>query len=113
MLYFDNRAAKDEDNNDLGSRLVEYSFDDDGYEQVWEYEEPTRSYENLLGDVQRMPIEGCDNVLVSWSGQGKLQEITREGEVVWEVASQTVGGITSRLFFVPDLYDLSGLGYPD
>ncbi|MEZ4239430.1 MAG: hypothetical protein R3F59_25390 [Myxococcota bacterium] len=108
LLAFDNR------NRAVGSRLVEYTFDDTSYEQVWQYEEPDGDYENLLGDVQRIPIEGCDNVLVSWSGQAKLQELTRDGEVVWEVvASGSVGQVTSRVTYLPGLYDLSGLGYPD
>jgi hypothetical protein len=105
MMMFDNRSRA------LGSRLVEYSFDDTGYDELWQHVEPTGAYENLLGDVQRIP--GCDNLLVSWSGQAKIQEITREGEVVWEVVSPEVGNVTSRLFFVPDLYDLSGIGYSD
>lgn len=107
MLMLDNR------NRQRGSRLVEYAFDDAGYEQVWEYEEPSGAYENLLGDVRRMGIEGCDNLLVSWSGQAKIQEVTRDGQVVWEVGSPAVGHVTSRVFFVPDLYDVSAVGYPE
>ena len=62
------------------SRLVEYAFDDAGYQEVWSYE--SDKFENVLGDVRRIPIDGCDNLLVSWSGQGRISEITRDGELV-------------------------------
>ncbi|MEQ1505239.1 MAG: hypothetical protein ABMB14_23615 [Myxococcota bacterium] len=105
MLMFDNR------NRAELSRLVEYAFDDAGYQEVWSYE--SDKFENLLGDVRRIPIEGCDNLLVSWSGQGRMSEITRDGELVWDVGATAVGNVTSRVFFVPDLYDMSGVAYPD
>jgi hypothetical protein len=99
MLMFDNRNSAD------GSRLVEYTFDDTSFEEVWSYE--TGDFENLLGDVRRMPVDGCDNVLVSYSNQGRLLEITRDGEIAWDIGTSGIGNITSRLFFVPDLYDLN------
>ncbi|MEZ4239429.1 MAG: hypothetical protein R3F59_25385 [Myxococcota bacterium] len=104
LLAFDNR------NPDVGSRVVEYAFDDTGYRQVWEHEDPDGTYEHILGDARWFPIEGCDNVLVSWSGQGKLQELTPAGKVVWELQGT---GTTSRVTWVPDVYDLSGLAYPE
>jgi hypothetical protein len=108
MLVFDNRDLEQK------SRLVEYAFDGASYTEVWSHQEAEPSYEKLLGDVQRIPIEGCDNLLVSWSGQSKLQEITRDGEVVWEVVGgSTIGQAIARVTYLPELYDLSGLGYPD
>jgi hypothetical protein len=57
-----------------------------------------------------MPIEGCDNVLVSWSGQGRLQELTRDGQVVWEVQF-ALGDITGRAQYLSSLYDFADQAY--
>lgn len=91
------------------SRLVEYAIDDEGltFEQVWEYQHD--SHIPVLGDVRRMPIEGCDNLLVSFSSQGRIVELTREGEVAWSASTAGLGVITSRVFFLPSLYDFGGL----
>lgn len=105
LLMFDNRTRE------LNSRLVEYSFDGSSFEQTWEYMEPEPKFENLLGDVQRIPVEGCDNVLVSWSGQGRISEITRDGQVVWDTGATAIGNVISRVYFLPDLYDMSGAAY--
>jgi hypothetical protein len=103
MLMFDNRTRDDK------SRLVEYTFDDTSFQQVWEYQEPEPKFEAILGDVRRIPIEGCDNLLVSWSGQGKLQELTPDGTVVWEVASTSLSGPLGRVYFLPSLEEGGGL----
>jgi hypothetical protein len=100
ILVFDNRTR------DENSRLVEYAFDGSSYELVWEL--PSDEFENVLGDVRRIPIEGCDNLLVSFSGQGRIAEITRDGTVVWEVGT-AFGNITSRIYFLPSLEVGGGL----
>lgn len=101
------------DNHDPGpSRLVEYEIDEVAktYTKVWEFE--SDRLENLLGDVRRMPVPGCDNVIVSWSAQGRIVEMNRAGEVVWEVAAP-IGQVTSRIHYLPSLYDFGGVAYPE
>jgi hypothetical protein len=108
MLVYDNRP-KDTGEN---TRLVEYAVDEGAFtaNPVWTYE-GTR-HDDLLGDVRRMPIAGCDNVLVSWTSQGRIAEMTRDGTEVWEL-SAPLGNVTSRAFFLPSLYDVStGLAPP-
>jgi hypothetical protein len=111
ILVFDNRTR------DTTSRLVEYTFDDTSFQQVWQLE--SDKFESVLGDVRRIPIEGCDNLLVSWSGQGRISEITRDGTLVWDVGTTAIGNITSRVYFLPSLekggglYDFSNVGYPE
>jgi hypothetical protein len=105
MLMFDNRTREE------NSRLVEYSFDSTSFSQAWEL--PSDKFETILGDVQRIPLEGCDNLLVSYSGQGRIAEITRDGTTVWEVGASAIGAVIGRVYFLPDLYDMSGVAYPD
>ena len=66
----------------------------------------------LLGDVRRIPVEGCDNLLISFSNQGRIVELTREGEVVWDVTSG-VNHVIARVTYLPDIYDFSGAAYPE
>lgn len=104
ILLFDNRHAEGT------SRIVEYAFDDSSREQVWEYE--SDRYELLLGDARRIPIEGCDNVLVAFSNQGRISEINRDGDIVWD-ATSSIGNVISRIYFLPDIYDFTGAAYPE
>jgi len=100
------------DNHDPGpSILKEFSLDEGAgtFSLDWSFE--TERLETILGDVRRMPVEGCDNVLISYSQQARIVEMTREGEIVWEVAG-VQGGVTSRVQFIPDLYDFSAVAYP-
>ena len=89
-----------------GSRLLEYTFDESALtcSVVWEY--ISDRHDNLLGDVRRMPIDGCDNVIVAWSQQGRVVELTRDGTEVWEL-STPIGTVVSRVFYLPSLEDVS------
>ncbi len=100
MLVFDNQ-----DPAVMPSRLVEYTIDEPNrtITKVWEYNSDRN--EALLGDVRRVPIDGCDNIIVSWSAQARIAELTRDGETVWEV-SGGIGQVTSRVHYIADLYAL-------
>jgi hypothetical protein len=104
MVVFDNR------HRDGVSRLVEYAYDDTQYQQVWEWE--SDSYENILGDVRRIPLDGCENRLVAFSNQGRIAEIDPSGEIVWDAGSAIPGNVVARIYWLPDLYDFSGVAYP-
>lgn len=96
--------------NGLGgdtSRVVEYHWDDviHRVDAVWEYEHPDGLWISFLGDARRLP---SDHVLVSWTSAGTLEEVSRDGEVLWQVQLD-VGGTWGRVLWVPDLYDPLGL----
>lgn len=101
MLLFDNA-----DHTGRVSGVVEYAFDEDArtYEKVWEYRDPSGGFELLLGDAHRMRT--CDNVLVSWTTQRRLEEITRDGEIAWKLTSNP-GWLIGRAVPLTDLYDLN------
>lgn len=105
ILIFDNRPRGS------NSRLKQFTIDETAmtYALDWGYQ--SDAYENLLGDVRRMPIEGCDNLLVSFSNQGRIVELTRDGEIAWEVGALQ-GSVTTRVHYLPTLYDMSGFAYP-
>ena len=92
------------------SRLGRYSIDEKAMSYTLDWSVGLDYYENLLGDVRRMGTEGCDNRLISFSTQGRLVEMTPEGEIVWE--AQSAQGATTRVTFLPDLYDMTGAAYP-
>jgi len=94
MLVFDNRNHGD----DEASRVVEYAFDEARgvVEEVWSFQEPHGSFLAYLGDARRLP---GGNVLIAWSGTGRITEVTRDGDIVWEAKTdQEIG----RLEFVED-----------
>jgi hypothetical protein len=94
--------------NDPGPSIVqEYRLDETAmtWELAWSWESD-RGFEALLGDARRMPQSECDNVLVSLSGSGIVREITRDGDFAWAV-SAPLGNVTSRVHFLPDIYDLT------
>ena len=111
QLFVFNNGPKPTPNNPSTSRLMRYTLDEDGrtFTNTWSYD--TGDYENILGDVRRMGIEGCDNVLVSFSGQGRIAELTPDGRVAWSTAG-SLGYVTTRVYYLPDLYDFTGAGYP-
>jgi hypothetical protein len=90
------------DNGDHGdpevSRVVEYRLDADArtFEEVWSVPEPEGRHATFLGDARKLP---GGNVLVAWSPYGLLQEITPDGDVVWEATTEHVVG---RVQLVPD-----------
>lgn len=97
LLVFDNRLP-----GQGPSRLAEYRFDETSFELVWEH--PGERYEDGPGDVRRMPIEGCDHLLMSWPSAGRIAEITRDGTVVW---GATVGGTIGRVHYLSSLDDFA------
>lgn len=84
------------------SRAIEFAWDETTMtsEVVWEYPHPEGLATAALGDVRRMPD---DNVLITWSGLGEVDEVTRDGRVVWKgetEATQMIG----RLVPMASLY---------
>ncbi len=77
VLAFDNRNH----DPDKVSRVVELAWDERlrTVEEVWSYQDG--SFVSFLGDAQALP---GGNVLITWSTDGRITEVTREGEVVWE-----------------------------
>jgi len=105
ILVFDNRPSGED------SRLAEYviDVDDRTFELVWQYQ--ANQHEEVLGDVLRFGIEGCDNRLVSFSQRGRLVEMTPEGEIVWEIATRASSAL-ARVQYLPDLDDPATATYP-
>ena len=94
MLVFDNGNHDDEP----VSRIVEYAIDEQSrtVQEVWAFEDPDGLFWSYLGDARRLP---GGNVLIAWSGSGRITEVTRDGDIVWEAETdQEVG----RLAFVSD-----------
>ena len=94
MLVFDNR------NHDAEqvSRVVRYDIDAEArtVREAWSFQHPRELFVPFLGDARTLP---GGNVLVAWSNNGALSEITPDGEIVWEVQTdQRIG----RIEFVPD-----------
>jgi hypothetical protein len=78
MLIFDNRGDL---NNGGGSRIVE--FNPRTMEITWDYpgDSGERMYTSIYGSQQRLPN---GNTLISESNNGRMLEVTQEGDVVWE-----------------------------
>ena len=78
-LVFDNRLHSKE-----ASRVLEVEVDrDEGVaEIVWAWTHPEIGTVGFLGDVRRLP---GGNTLIAWADEGRLTEVTPEGEVVWEL----------------------------
>lgn len=95
MVVFDNR-------NHLGppSRVVEYALDEDArtLEEVWSLDEPEGRKVHFLGDARRLP---GGHVLVAWSALGVLSEVTRSGDVLWELRGERI----DRVQFLSDWPD--------
>jgi hypothetical protein len=100
-------------NNDFGpvgkgpSIVQEVVLDETAmtWDVVWSWTSD-QGFEALLGDARRMPQPECDNVLVSLSGSGIVRELTRDGQVAWG-AGAPLGNVTSRVHFIPDIYDVT------
>jgi hypothetical protein len=100
MLVYDNRLKPE------NSRLVEYDVDEAAFSATSIWTVPGDKHDELLGDIRRMPLAGCDNVIVSWTSQGLIEELTPDGTVVWSL-SAPFGSVTSRVYYLPSLYDVS------
>jgi len=86
VLIFDNGYAR---GTTVGSRVVE--FDPRSDEIVWQFAGNEQT--SLRSDIracQQLLKNG--NVLITESDQGRLLEVNRDGEVVWEFVVPTRGG---------------------
>ena len=81
------------------SGVVEIAWDEEArtVEEVWRYTRPDGEFLFTLGDARRLPN---GNVLIAWTAEGRLTEVTREGEVVWEAHSEPALQV-SRVRVVP------------
>lgn len=82
ILLFDNRSrAEDPEKGDGWSRVLE--IDPLSGEIVWEYRSapPAEFFSSSRGTVERLD---SGNTLICSSNQGRVFEVTPEGEVVWE-----------------------------
>jgi Arylsulfotransferase (ASST) len=86
MLLFDNVG----DFGDRGdSRVIE--FDPNTYEIVWSYAgSADHPFQSILRSDQERLANG--NTLITESDGGRLLEVTRDGEIVWEYVNPIRGG---------------------
>ncbi len=105
VLVFDNRPL------DVPSKLSEYVLDVENrtFDRVWTYQ--ADDHDRVMGDVLRFNIEGCDNLLVSFSSRGRLVELTRDGDVVWDVATRASSNL-ARVQYLPSFEDAAAGAYP-
>lgn len=98
MLVFDNGAH----HGVMTSRVVEYSIDHDAktIEKVNEWPSPSGTFTPALGDGRRLPN---GNRLLAFMLEGRLLEVTPEGETVWDIGLELGAGI-GRVTHVPDIY---------
>jgi len=88
ILMFDNRGARRELETGT-SRILELSIYPDGHRVEWSYSgHPDNPFETSSRGSQQ-PLSN-DNVLITESNRGRLLEVTRAGEVVWEYRSTPV-----------------------
>ena len=92
LLVFDNGSGRGH------SRLVE--LDPTQKEVVWTYEaDPKSSFFSIIrGGCQRLP---GGNLLVTESERGRVFEITRDGELVWEFFNPDVVNVDGKLARAP------------
>jgi hypothetical protein len=102
MVLFDNNYHN-EPEEDV-SRIVEYAFDEETrtVEKVFDYYDPEDRFIPMIGDVKKLPN---GNYLVSWTTLGMINEITPDGDVVWQAEAE-LGSVTTRVTWVEDLYTL-------
>lgn len=95
LLVFDNGDGHASPRQ--ASRVLELQIDPIAgtAERVWEYVEPDGRHVSFLGDARRLP---SGNTLVSWGPQGRITELTPEGEIVWELQLDLSIG---RIDYVP------------
>jgi len=82
---------------EAGSRVLGYQLDDASATAVnhWRYEPQPPLYCYTLGDVGLLP---SGNLLVTWTTAGQLEEITPEGEMVWQVKADLGAGFGYTTF---------------
>lgn len=88
------------------SRAVEFAYDEGSRtaEIVWEFAHPGGDKTAVMGDVRLLPN---DHRLVTWSELGSITEVTRAGDIVWEVdwtRGPPLSAIVGRVVPIADLY---------
>lgn len=86
IVVFDNQPAVP-----FTSRVVEMAFDeaDGSTEFVWSYQPDPPFYCFGLGDANRLPN---GHTLVTWSVAAQMEEVTPDGELVWQLNSALGAG---------------------
>ena len=86
LLVFDNGSTEEAD-----SRVVEYAIDLEGgtAEEVWVYRPDPTLYNYALGSVVRID----DTTLVSWTTAGRIEQVSPEGELLWELYTDIGAGV--------------------
>ena len=102
IIVFDNQRPEGGD-----SRVVRYALDPGAgtASVVWEHHADPRWHCPCLGDVHALPNS---NTLVTWSAQGRIDEVTPEGELVWSLRA----GGGKRFGYAIWRQTLSGRGRP-
>ena len=74
-----------------GSRVLGYQLDDDAGVATnhWDYRAEFPLFCYTYGDVNRL---SSGNVLVTWSTAGQMEEVTEDGEIVWQLKAALGGG---------------------
>ncbi|MEQ1502416.1 MAG: aryl-sulfate sulfotransferase [Myxococcota bacterium] len=88
ILVFDNGWDHD---GPPAAKVVELAVDAVAHtaREVWSYAEPEGRYVSYLGDAKRL---SNGNTLIAWGNLDRIDEVTPEGDVVWQVAlDRTVG----------------------
>lgn len=75
----------------VASRVVEIRVDPAAgtAETVWTYAEPDGEHVAYLGDAKRLPN---GNTLISWGDLRRIDEVTPDGQVVWQVGLDRTTG---------------------
>jgi len=103
LLVFDNGTHRDPP----ASRVIEVVVDPAAgtVRTLWSVDEPQGGYSFFLGDARRLP---GGNTLIAWTGQGRLDEVTPDGDVVWTATVTTPNVWPGRIWFLPTPTDLAG-----
>lgn len=99
FMVFDNVL-----HGDGPSAMVEYTLDPatDVATEVWRYEDPEGLVYPVLSDADKLP---GGNYLGTWYVEGRINEVTPSGDVVWQVET-TDGGKFARASALGDLHHL-------
>lgn len=91
------------------SALAEYTFDETTrtIDEVWRHPDPDGGYTSHLGDVRKL---SQGNYFSSWMTLERIDEVTPQGETVFEMRPDRAGIHPRRIFLLEDLYDLSQIG---
>ena len=101
ILIFDNRSRGLEETGEGWSRIVEVDPLTD--EIVWEYraDPPEDFYSYSRGTVHRLP---GGNTLIASSNQGRIFEVTRDGEIAWDYRTPHRWGDKARSVLRAEVY---------